>query len=328
MANSKVPFLKDPFWGTLRAIYWPLRAIGKFYGLPQVRAILRVMVYGIVVCVVVAFFGARSAKGSLAEQGLIVGRQIAKLEDLTAEPTTLMLNGQRINVTATVVESDHTKVLDRVQAVCESDSAAADAFQSAANGEASFAKRYSLFKASVLRRETSVDGVVACVMNKPGQQPGFATRIKRMAVTTDFGELGLMRYAYVQNLSNGRSRVVTAWTDGEFKFGALVPEAKGKDAPGADPSSAPRPPRSVRYLAAHAVGHPHGVFLYETQSTRDGALRFYGDEMAKRGWRNMPELDARSEGVRHFFKGNVDLMVAVQEFEGRVSVTMVETRSN
>ncbi len=328
MAKRKASFLIDSFWAAARAIYWPLRAIGRFYGHPRVRAALRVMTYVMVVCVVVALFGARSARGSLAEQGLIVGRQIAKLEDLTAEPTTLMLNGQRINVTAVVVESEHTKVLDRVQTVCEADSASSDAFHSAAAGKESIATRYSLFKASVMRRETSIDGVVACVMNRPGKQPGFAERFKRLAMTADFGELGLMRYVYVQNLSNGRTRVVTAWTDGGFKFSALVPASKGADAPGHDPTNVPRPPESVRYLAAHAVGLPHGVFLYETQLSRDAALKFYGAEMTKRGWRIMPELDARTEGVRHFFKDNVDLMVAVQEFEGRVSVTMVETRSN
>ncbi len=309
-----------------RGVSFPLKLLAGFFAHRTVRAVLRVSLLLTVLAVVLAALGIRSAKGDLGEQTLVIGRQLAKLEDLTRHTTRLSINEQPIHVASAVVDAPLADVLDRYQAVCESESPIGDEFidpktivmRSPGGGKA--------FAFGALRNETEVDGVIACITKPdPNDERSFTDRLKQFTESRDFGDLGSMRYAYAQRTETGRTHVITVWTDGAFDLDSLMPPVNDVDAPGSDAPGVVRPPDSVRYLTAAAAGHPHSVRLYESKRPVSEVLAFYDRELPARGWRALPEVDAELETGRFFVKDGVLTMVFVGQHEGRVSVSLVQT---
>ena len=305
----------------------PFRMTRHAMRLPQVRGGFRVLFYCVGCLVVVALFGLRSAKGSMGEHGLVMGRQLSQLEDLTAAPTVLLLNGERIHIASATVAGSIESLLDRFENVCKADAATGVEFTDPKLVE----KMKSLpesFRMGIVREDGFADGVVGCVMKRPEHGDRSLTeRMKRLVKNQDFGELGLFRYAYVKQSTPGRVQVITIWTDGSFKFNSMVPPAAGGDTPGSDLAGAARPPEAVRYLTAEAVGVPHSVRVYESKAKPRKVLEHYDHKMARLGWERLEKVDAELRTSRYYVRKGVELLVSAQESDGRVSVTMVETRA-
>ena len=70
--------------------------------------------------------------------------------------------------------------------------------------------------------------------------------------------------------------------------------AKG-DAPGADPPTLPRPPRSERRLSSWEDGFPQRLYVYESPSSVDELERFYRAALPGGGWHFL-EGKAGTEG--------------------------------
>jgi hypothetical protein len=77
--------------------------------------------------------------------------------------------------------------------------------------------------------------------------------------------------------------VIAAWTEGPFRFGALFPKGAG-DAPGSDPSGAPRPDGSRRLLTASLESVPYGVRVYDAPGPAADVLAAYDRAMPASGW--------------------------------------------
>jgi hypothetical protein len=177
----------------------------------------------------------------------------------------------------------------------------------------------------VIREQTVDDGVVACATRNP--ENGNRTTLegfRKFAESWDVADVGLLRYAYVRRLENGRSHVLTVWTDGSFKLDAMLPGDDGQDALGTDPENVPRPPDATRYLTAAAEGRPHSVRIYESRQPARDVLRMYETDMPKRGWTPIDTGDTAPE-ARYFERNGVDMLVVVEENGERSMVSMVET---
>jgi hypothetical protein len=300
---------------------------GFFFG-PKLRAFARVGLYLSVVCFIVGIFAARSAMGGVSEQALIVGRQLAKLEDLTESSNRLALNGQEIHLASAVTEEPLDKVLDRFEALCRDEAVLVHEFARLDKLlEQKLPERKSSFDLGILREETRHDGMVACMVQDASTTRSALEGLQRFVESQDLKEIGLLRYAYARTTDNGRTHVLTAWTDGSFKLSALTPKTDGTDTPGSDPAGALRPPKSVRLLTAAAHGAPHAVRIYESTAKQTDVLASYDREMPKLGWEPIAAAHYDLPEARHFTKGGVDLLVVADENGERTAVSMVETRS-
>lgn len=289
--------------------------------------LVRVGVYLTIVSLVLGLIAGRSAMGSMSEQALIVGRQLSKLEDLTESTNRLLLNGQSLYLASAVTTEPVDRVLDRFEGVCRDDGVLPHQL---AQLDEVLRKKVpepkSAFDLGILRTKGQFDGAVACVVNEDAKSSLFDA-LPKFADSLDLKELGALRYVYARQTEGGRTHVITIWTDGSFKLGAMVPEVDGADTPGTDSPGAIRPPESQRLLTASAAGAPHAVRVYDSKATPEAVLAAYEREMPKLGWERISVADADVPESRYFTKGGVDLLVVADENGERTAVSVIETRS-
>lgn len=298
-----------------------------FFG-PKVRAFARVGLYFTAICLVVGVFAARSAMGSVSEQALVLGRQLSKLEDLTESSNRLVLNGEKINLASAVTNESLTKVLDRFETICREEGVLVHEFARLDKVlKDKLPEKRSSLDLGIMRNETAHDGMVACMVQDESSNRSALEGIQRFADSQDLRDVGLLRYAYARKTDSGHTHVITAWTDGSFKLGAMLPPADGTDTPGSDPEGALRPPDSVRYLTASVQGAAHSVRIYESKARPADVLATYDREMGKLGWERVTTVEYDVPEARYYSRRGVDLLVVADENGERTAVSMVETRS-
>ena len=302
----------------------------------RLRAVMRVMTYAMVVCMVIAFFALRSAYGDVKESALVIGRELAGFGDLLGKSSRVLLNGEPIYVSSAMTDQSVEQVLDRFEGICKK----------SGNGLAKeFSKLPEQLKEQVreelgeeededgsglgvMRGSTSRDGMVACLVQSPGQRDKeMIDRLTEFVETGDLSKVGWLRYAYAKKTENGRTHVVTSWTDGAFRVFNLMPE-DGKDAPGSDPRGTTRPERAARILSAEIEGAPHSVRIYDSKAAVNEVLAGYDREMPKLGWERLPFVHEEVKHGRAFSREGVDTLVFVYENRGGSLISMVQTRSD
>ena len=295
---------------------------------PRMRGFLRVAAYLSVVCFALSFFAARSAVGSMAEQAMIVGRQLSKLEDLTESNNRLVLNGEKIHLASAVTAQPLRDVLDRFETICRDEGVLPRGFARLDQVlQDKLPKPKSGLDLGVLRNESEQEGVIACMVEQGATKDSIFERFTRFSETQDLKDLGGLRYAYARVTDSGRTHVITVWTDGSFKLDAMAPKADGTDTPGSDPANALRPPSSVRLLTAEVHGAPHSVRIYESKAVPNEVLGTYDREMPKLGWEPIKAVEYDVPEARYYSRDGVDLMVVADENGERTAVSVVETRS-
>lgn len=306
---------------------WPRRVAGAVFT-PRVRGVLRVSAYLMIVSLVCAGLAARSAYGSVSEQALVTGRQLAKLGEFTKDSERLVLNGQPINLASATTDLSMGQVLDRFEAICKEEGAMPRDFREVKGllEDPVLAKQAARLNYGVLREESKDDGVIACaVTDSSNGKRRFWDGLSAFAENWDLAEVGHLRYAYVRKLESGHTHVLAAWTDGSFKVNAMAPPTEGTDAPGADSPNVPRPPSSVRYLSAAAEGRPHGVRVYESKAPATEILAGYEKQLGDAGWERV-FIGEDAPMARYFSRNGVDVIVAAEQTGDHSIVSMLETR--
>ena len=305
----------------------PRRVLGVAFS-PRVRGVLRVGATLTVISLVGAGLAARSAHGSVSEQALVTGRQLAKLGEFTKSSERLLLNGQALDISSATTDLSMGQVLDRFEALCKEEGVVPRDLREVQGvlGDPTLAKEASRLNFGVLRQETKDDGVIACAVRDPknGKRP-FWDGFTAFAESWDLAEIGHPRYAYVRKLESGHTHVLTVWTDGSFKVTAMVPPTEGADAPGADSVNISRPPNSVRYLSASAEGRPHGIRVYESKASSKEILAGYEKDMVAKGYEQV-FVGEDAPQARYFSRGGVDVVVVADQDGDRTLVSALETR--
>jgi hypothetical protein len=295
---------------------------------PRVRGTMRVLTYLTIVSVIAAGLSIRSAYGSVSEQALITGRQLAKLSDITKDSQRLMLNGQPLNIASAVVDKSLDQVLDRFEAICREEGVVARDFREIKGlmTDASAVDAAKRGRLGVLRQQTIDDGVVACVVRSPenGKRP-FYEGLAKFGDNWDLAEVGHLRLAYARRVESGDTHVMTLWTDGSFRLDAMIPPADGADAQGSDSATFPRPDSSQRFLSAGAEGLPHGVRIYESKATANEVLSKYVETLPAQGWEQV-SIGEDAPEARYFTKGGLDVIVVAQQSGDRSVVSIMETK--
>jgi hypothetical protein len=298
----------------------PLTAFGR-WAVDRARRVLRVSIYAGVVALVIAVVGLRSVHGSVGEAAFSVGRQLAGFEDLTGGSHRVRLNGEPVNLASAVVDAPLSKLLDRFEASCSARSVLPPEFEEPARAAQEAGASEVDPETGVLRRESGDEGMVACIVRDGSPPRTLSARLARFTETLDLGDVGLLRYAYAKRTKDGRTHVVTAWTDGPFRLSALLGGGSA-DAPGSDLPGGGRPIESVRLLSASIEGVPHSVRIYQSSATAQAVLGAMQKELSGSGWEPLPIDDAVPEG-RAFSRAGVDLLVFAYADEAGSVVSMV-----
>src|SRR5215216_5579248 len=88
------------------------------------HGLARLAAFMTVSSLLVALVTTRRARADVAEAALALGRDVAPLVEQTEEGRSLVVNGQRLLVSSTVVQGDAVAVLDHYEARCKSGSRA------------------------------------------------------------------------------------------------------------------------------------------------------------------------------------------------------------
>ena len=299
----------------------------------RVKKVVRLLAFCSTVCLVGAALAARSAYGHVLESALSLGHELGTLGDAGSKHP-LRLNGQEIYVASHTASLPLHEVLDRMESACRQDSIALvtelnslteDLKQKIPGGVT------STEAAGIVRKEQGTNGFVACFVREgmPRENvTSVAARLTSMIETGDLNQLGKLRYVFGERTREGRTHIVTVWTDGPFNVYNLFPQFKG-DAPGADPIDVPRPIDSTRLLTADIEGVPYGVHLYESTTRYQDVLAHYDVEMPKRGWEVVLSGEDGEANKRAYKRGEVVLMVFAGPATNsdRTLVSLIQMRS-
>jgi hypothetical protein len=296
-----------------------------FVFLPS-RARLRLAAYFGLVFLGLSALSARALYASGREAALALGGELAELSDLLEQRESLMLNGSRFRHAVTHSDESPERVLDRIQAHCDTrggllrevlgdlESLDRTAFAKVAPPGA--------LRAAVIRQDGKGRGVVICFTDSDQHTlTDVAPALSLLMRVTDPRELGELLYSYAEQSPNGRTRVVTLWTRGGLDLAAMFPEHG--DASGNDSRVVPRPPRARRILSASAEGQPFGVRTYESPLSTSAVHSFYVEWARKQGFSPVA-ADADAGATAYLRADGVQVFVSLHELDGQTLVTLTE----
>jgi hypothetical protein len=293
--------------------------------------VLRLGTFVAVVAVVVLYLDYRSARASVMERLLGLGRRMAPYLDdarATEGPRELHLNGLVLHVAAG--RTAHPPALVRRWY--------ADRY--AGKGSA-----LDLLTEELKRQQLLPPTVSALTQASFGDdaQGGLAaldlggvTSIREIAERLRglgdgrLGRIGALRYLYYERTADGGTRFVTVWNDDRFDLAQLLPAADG-DAPGRDVINVPRYPGTKRVLAADERGAAGQMAVYVGAGSPEVAEAFYQARLQTLGWSLDPRFSevARNQGrrsLRALSKDGHEVVIdASDERDGQgVTVTVLQ----
>jgi hypothetical protein len=256
------------------------------------------------------FYSAWSLRSAWAQTELSLQRLGSALQaelgpSLVGEPETISINGQLLMVASRQSPLSVREVLDGFTAHCTKSPdaeralalpVAPSAAHAAGAASSRRAREQSYFqqllevsgKLGVLRDEREGEGHLVCFAREK-ERAGLAAVTRDLAElleSGDFSRLGDLRYVTARRHTNGKTHVLTVWSEGPLRVGALFPE-RG-DAPGSDMAGVPRLPESTRELCAQAVRHSYALRLYRSARSGPEVLAFYDRELVRTGWQRVP----------------------------------------
>jgi hypothetical protein len=294
-----------------------------------VKKVLRLGGYTAAALGIIGGLALRSAYGNMMESALEMGSELGKIGG-TGSERPIRLNGEAIYVSSAVQDVPLTGLLDRVEARCKDNPEelldALTHHPPSAERKEHQERLASPTASGVVRYENDEKGVVVCLIHPEGAPAGIAARLSRFSRfldTGDLGHLGNVRYVFAERNAEGRTHVVTAWTDRSFNLYSLFPA--GGDAPGSDLEDVPRPKRSVRLLTADADGVPYSARIYDARATPQTIVAQYDLKMIARGW--TPVLIDNKDQRRVYGRDGRHVYVLPKADRGRTLVTLLEMNS-
>jgi hypothetical protein len=263
--------------------------------LKHVKGLLRAGAYVAGLSVLCTAIQIRSAKAEVQDRTLELGRQMITLAQATQHDVNrVLLNGQTMWIGSSLTEDSPKNVLDRYEAHCTANAAqTANEWRDLANkADAPVEKKF--LKTGVLRGGNEKEGTITCFTKTGASKPSLTDAVKAFAETGDLGALGAARYVYVRpGSSEGKTVVLTAWTDDKFNILDLMGE-EGKDVPGAEFPEIPRVPDSTRVLSARLEGTPFGMNVYRNKEDPKKVAKYFDDALVLQGWTALdPEIEKK-----------------------------------
>jgi hypothetical protein len=293
--------------------------------LPSAR-LVRLSCYFSVVFLALAGLSARAFYAHATDAALGFGRELSGLSEVTRDAEALLVNGQHFRHASVLVDESVPLVLDRLEAHCRKS-------QGPLGGAlAELAATYpremnehappSAASHGVIREGDAERGMLICFTDqRSGGLAELTEAARRFVETSDLSSFGKVVYSYAERRSDGRSHVVTLWTESGLDLGSMFP-ATG-DAAGEDSRVLPRPEHARRTLSAAAHGMPFGLRLYETSGSSASVQRFYDDWMRNNGWQVASR--AEEQGASAYLRPDgYQAFLSVSAADERTYVTLIE----
>jgi hypothetical protein len=274
-------------------------------------------------------FLTRSVRGEVGEKALAIGKDLAGFADLVAGSHQVLLNGESIYLASTIADEDKRAILDRFEAHCQEYSGGL--FEEFAKlpkaKQDELAKKTPItwgMRFGMVRNENENEGMVVCIaQNGGGGAAGVVDRLTKLAETWDLAALGNLRYVFVRRTEDGRSHVLTSFTEGSFRLDRVL--GLHAEAAGVDPPGAPRPPDSRRILSVSADGAPYAVQSFQSGESPAEIHRYYDETMPKLGWEKVAD-DSEAYHAGIYQRAGVTMTISALQFEegGKTTVTFAE----
>jgi len=285
----------------------------------------------LIVFALIVAASARSALATMDQSMLELGRHLMTLADsgLGSKSKTVLINNQQLGFRVFSTQASMGEVLNFYDSWCRD----GDGEFAALDGDLEIrtqslsqppASRDRSWKDLGLRALDDQSGYLACikhgVVNISSEQ--LAQRVLRFLKSGNVADLGVFHYAAVRRVGHA-TRVVVAWTQGDFFPATLFPEQG--DAPGLDPRDFSRPPASRRMLSTGEAGHSENLVVYvDAKRSLDQLTVFYRRDFLRRNWRVLQ--DQRKSAEQHFFvvqqRAEVRVVSISLDKDGRCSVTV------
>lgn len=303
----------------------------------HLRGLARVAGFLSCTTIVCGTLSVRHARAEYRAQTIVFGRQMLDLISASnREVTKIVFNGQAMHVGSAVTADSPDDVLRRYEEYCTANRAqASDDFDKLDKAPPSKADTSTpeTAKTGLVRAEGNRgDGAVACFVKGSETKSTTGEAFESFMATGELGAFGEFRYAYASQDANGKTLVLTAWTDSKFNLRDMVPD-DGEDAPGDDFPEVPRVPSSIRVMSAKAADMPYGVNVYRTTNSPVKTLEYFDQRMKATGWFAYdPEMtEAKHHGLgRAYMKNAVVITVgtSVQSDGNYVAVGLSGVAAN
>jgi hypothetical protein len=277
--------------------------------------LLRVSVVTIAALACFGLLAGGNVYGSVHRAAMDFGDELLRINESTSSGEVrgaayrFKINGQPILIASTLSKHGATYLLDVFEHQCREHADAIEGQFATLDKtvNATEAPAGTGYKGlATMRNERGGRGFVACFV--PGREVDGVEEIRLIgeaAKSGQLGSLGDVRYVVAEDVPEGGSHVIAAWTKGSFDVTKMFPA--DRDAPGEDIPNAPRPDGSRRILTAGAEGTGYGVVIYEIGGTAGRAYDDADATLARKGWTKAP---VPIEGTSHAFsRDGVDLVV-------------------
>jgi hypothetical protein len=217
-------------------------------------------------------------------------------------------------------------VLDRFGASCAANaSSMSDAWKAVPEKNRADA-RDAIAAVATTKQINGNEGTVACIARGKNSRESFMDAAREFAKTRDFGAIGQLRYVYAKRGSDGKTFVLTAWTDDSFSMRALTPNV-GEDAAGTDSALLPRPKNAQRILSAAIDKAPFAVRAYKSSDAPESVLGFYDASLSKSGW-SCVAPEGLAHAVRSCTKEGVEASIVARADDSGVTIVSLSEARN
>lgn len=168
----------------------------------------------------------------------------------------------------------------------------------------------------VLVQPRGAGTAVACIDSKgqSNETSALLARLQRFLAQGDLGELGRLRYAWVEPAAQG-SAFLTLWSDGPLPLLEQFPPHG--DAPGVDLPDLPRVAGSRRLLSAALATRALVIYVHEDQALEEVTAR-YEQTLARAGY-----VTRDAEEPRFYTRVGRTLVLTSQSDGSRAFVTLL-----
>ncbi len=295
--------------------------------LPGLRQ-LRLTLYLLSVASVLGVSSGYALYANAKDAALSFGAELAGLGDLTGNAPVLTINGERFHHATVVAAGDAPALLDRIQAACDERPGALtrglaellELGQRQHQHTDTDTGVSSLLGRGGLRHENEGRGMLVCFVDDGApQRGGLAERVASFSRSGNVSAFGRARYAYVEAVASGQSRVSILWADTDLSLSRMFPVTG--DAPGSDSALIPRPPESVRLLSAAADGMPFLLAQYASRQPPAALSAFYRAELGALGFER---VGTEAQGAAYLRRDGHQALLSLLEQSGTTHVTLLE----
>ncbi|MGH7284321.1 MAG: hypothetical protein ACRELY_22570 [Polyangiaceae bacterium] len=290
----------------------------------RIASALRVTTYLATVSAIGAGVTMHTAKADVAEEQVTLGRDLLPLADLLQGGRTVLVNGERAHVATVTSDESLETVIDRFAQNCSDNASPLSDAWKMVPGENRNEAHDAIAAVAITRELHENEGTVMCMVRGKNSRDSFIASVQEFAKTGDLGAIGQMRYAYAKRGADGKTFVMTAWTDDTFSVRALTPK-NGEDAPGSDSDDVPRPANAQRLLTTGIEEMPFVARAYKTTDAPGAVLAFYDLEMRNRGWSCVAPEGLESV-ARTCEKDSVHASIAANAEKGATLLSISESR--